>query len=191
MSDETIDDIAAWMCGLAESLGTKRRVNIPTLTVTAWLGLAARIEAAAKRSDAIWVRELIDLKNQVNYWATKCANQELWLKGSNAAAMREALVRMCNPDEACDNFYGPDEMDETCRRCTRNPFDDVEVDGDASCPLLAARAALAAPARNCDRFATAEEAIRAFAEKWDGDDHPDFGLFGRWLFAPAEGNGHA
>lgn len=29
------------------------------------------------------------------------------------------------------------------------------------------------------------------ADKWDGDDKPDFGMFGEWLFAPAEGGDHA
>lgn len=56
--------------------------------------------------------------------------------------------------------------------------------------------ALAAPARNCDRFATAEEARKAFQEArghkvladvelWDSMD--EAGALVRWLFATAEG----
>lgn len=65
-------------------------------------------------------------------------------------------------------------------------------------------AALAAPARNCDRFATAEEAVAAFADHlraWENEhgvlsEYPDHtvqvpaGAFA-WLFAPAEGGDHA
>ena len=56
------------------------------------------------------------------------------------------------------------------------------------------RAALSAPARNCDRFATVDDAKRAYiAERghvfiWDGDSSE---RFERWLFAPAEGGDHA
>lgn len=63
---------------------------------------------------------------------------------------------------------------------------------------------IAAPARNCDRFATAEEAVAAFADhlrEWENahgiyseyPDHPvrvPAGAFA-WLFAPAEGGDHA
>ena len=51
-------------------------------------------------------------------------------------------------------------------------------------------AALAAPARNCDRYATVEDAKRAYiAERghvfiWDGDSSE---RFERWLFATAAG----
>lgn len=51
----------------------------------------------------------------------------------------------------------------------------------------AARAALAAPARNCDRFQTEEEAYAAFMGLFDhfkGERHYQYC---RWLFAPAEG----
>ena len=52
-------------------------------------------------------------------------------------------------------------------------------------PLLSdARAALSASARNCDRFATAEEAFNA----WESDNKkPPEQCFLQWLFAPAEG----
>ena len=53
--NEKVCDIVREMKSLAESIGSKRRVNIPTLTVQHWIGLADRIEAAHKR-------EVADLK---------------------------------------------------------------------------------------------------------------------------------
>ena len=58
--------------------------------------------------------------------------------------------------------------------------------------------ALSAPARNCDRFATAAEATRAFqvsrghavyADACLWDDRDEIGAFIDWLFSPAEGEG--
>lgn len=63
---------------------------------------------------------------------------------------------------------------------------------------------LAAPARNCDRFKTADEAVAAFADHlraWENahgiyseyPDHPvqvPAGAFA-WLFSPAEGGDRA
>lgn len=55
----------------------------------------------------------------------------------------------------------------------------------------AARAALAAPSRNVDRFADIATAITAFSrEVPDWEDHdgiPDYYELAKWLFAPAEG----
>ena len=50
--NEKVCDIVREMKSLAESSGTKRRVNIPTLTVHHWIGLADRIESAHKREVA-------------------------------------------------------------------------------------------------------------------------------------------
>ena len=49
---EKVCDIVREMKSLAESGGSKRRVNIPTLTVHHWIGLADRIESAHKREVA-------------------------------------------------------------------------------------------------------------------------------------------
>ncbi len=55
-----------------------------------------------------------------------------------------------------------------------------------------ALAALSAPARNCDRFATAEEARRAFESAHShGIVHNLYTAAFGWLFAPAEGGSHA
>ena len=57
-------------------------------------------------------------------------------------------------------------------------------------------AALSAPARNCDRFATARDATQAFqamrkhavlADACMWKDRSEIGAFIEWLFAPAEG----
>lgn len=71
-------------------------------------------------------------------------------------------------------------------------------------PIEEVEAALEEPPRNCDRFATAEEAVAAFADHlraWENahgiysecPDHPvqvPAGAFA-WLFAQAEGGDHA
>lgn len=48
---------------------------------------------------------------------------------------------------------------------------------------------LAAPARNCDRYSTADEALKG----WESDNKkPPEQCFLQWLFAPArEGGDHA
>ena len=101
----------------------------------------------------------------------------------NAAAMREAL-------EGC--------VHEMCERCDSYMADNMQT--HKPCPgcviVDKARAALAAPARNCDRFKTLDEAREAFqdlrghkiladVELWDSMD--EAGALVRWLFAPAKG----
>lgn len=59
-------------------------------------------------------------------------------------------------------------------------------------PVVRCDAALAAPARNCDRFATAEEARRAFESAHShGIVHNLYTAAFDWLFATAEGGDHA
>ncbi len=98
----------------------------------------------------------------------------------NAAAMREALERIVQICHDLEPLFTPHAIQQH------------------------AEAALAAPARNCDRFATAEEAVAAFADHlraWENahgicSEYPDHavrvpaGAFA-WLFAPAEGGSHA
>lgn len=78
--------------------------------------------------------------------------------GVNNAAMREALERLLHGEY-------------------RDRCEVTEI----------AHAALTAPPRNCDRFATVKEAGIAFArEKIDAPQPcPDF-TFSAWLFAPAK-----
>lgn len=91
----------------------------------------------------------------------------------NAAAMREAL-KLC--------------VDSMCEYCHMRPY----CCGDAAsgCEALrVAKAALAAPARNCDRFAKWHEAWDAFVAEYGGPTDPGETeyYFGVWLFAQAEG----
>lgn len=96
----------------------------------------------------------------------------------NAAAMREALERIVGWCEGCH----ADTCETVCRP------------GLTSESIHAALAALAAPARNCDKFATADDARDAakkeFANTMLLDDRQLRALV-RWLFAPAEGGDHA
>lgn len=96
----------------------------------------------------------------------------------NAAAMRDLL-------EKIRREYGWGRIG--CRTCVSSESD-VERVSDLFEKQI--DAALAAPARNCDRYATVEDAKRTYiAERghvfiWDGDSSE---RFERWLFAPAEG----
>lgn len=136
--------------------------------------LLDRIEAAYKREHAEWHAETDAAKDDRNRvacrmrseFAAKCRNCER--ATGNAAALREALEK-CNELFRCDD-------DNKSRLCNLARKADE-----------ATQAALAAPARNCDRFQTEEEAYAAFMGLFDhfkGERHYQYC---RWLFAPAEG----
>lgn len=94
---------------------------------------------------------------------------------SNAAAMRGAL-------ESCLDFII--RIDRAF-----NPFMQSLLEN----AVAKAKAALAAPARNCDRFKTedeAREAYWAYREPLEFNDKP-FVAITEWLFATAEGGDHA
>ena len=75
---------------------------------------------------------------------------------NNAAAMREALEAML--DECCNLCDVPNQMSESGHTCSwRNRWS-----GCQSKAIDKARAALSAPARNCDRYRTEAEAEAAF-----------------------------
>ena len=90
----------------------------------------------------------------------------------NAAAMREALEKVYTCVDDCDNYDPESKIDEV---------------------ISIADAALAAPARNCDRFTSIEEARTAYCSEcgrmisiWDGNES---WLFEDWIFATAERKG--
>ena len=91
----------------------------------------------------------------------------------NAAAMREALVAMVKAETD-----GSMEREDLCGRCASRLFDECKHDG--SCWVDKVMEALTAPPRNCDRYATKEEAEKA----WVQDNYTD--SFEDWLFATAE-----
>lgn len=87
----------------------------------------------------------------------------------NAAALRKALNRV-------------EHLANDLRNITER---DTEVRADVNEIVDVCRTALAAPARNCDRFQTEEEAYAAFMGLFDhfkGERHYQYC---RWLFAPA------
>jgi hypothetical protein len=106
------------------------------------------------------------------------------LATGNAAAMRDLL-------EKIRREYGWGRIG--CRTCVSSEAD-VERVSDLFEKQI--DAALSAPARNCDRYATLDEARKAFQEArghkvladvelWDSMD--EAGALVRWLFAPAKG----
>lgn len=103
-------------------------------------------------------------------------NREVEIHNSgDCAKLREAL-KLC--------------VDEMCNRCRDlasargNPLPCLQGCG----PVREAKAALAAPPRNCDRFASAEEAWGAYdawvESYWAQGKTEPFNEFG-WLLAPA------
>ena len=121
------------------------------------LGYADRIEAAVKVSEK---------PNN----STTCGN---------AAALREALERWLVWDANHGHAYTV-----PCNATEAQP----NTAWAEHCMLLnAAHSALAALARNCDLYATAEEAWEAFCDDTDVQAAYRLREFGPWLFAPAEG----
>ena len=110
----------------------------------------------------------------------------------NAAAIREALQELCDCtscDWSCIGRTGFDPLNETCLSCTGRP----ERDGD--CPWIRARAALAAPARNCDTVRDGREALgwcrESVAVERDAAYDRRMRDAIRWLLAPAKKGGEA
>lgn len=127
-------------------------------------GLASRIEAAAERMRDAYC----DLcKEKDAAYDRLLLERDKAIKArapGNAAAMRDALEKISN-------------MADLYPRIPRSAFANT------------ARAAISAPARNCDRFATedeAREAYWAYREPLEFNNKP-FVAITEWLFAAAEG----
>jgi len=135
---------------------------------------ADRIEAAVAREREI-ARDLGRIDRESDNMARAADALEKAIAPGNAAALRDALETMVD----CIDWLC--EGDDSGR--IRKQF----------APLLTtARAALAAPARNCDRYADATEMARAFLK----DPYSTLGRdslvevahrFAEWAFAPSEG----
>jgi hypothetical protein len=156
--------------------------------------IATRIEEALKREREELDKRISDLEAYAKLWTgradelrLKC--DEFYAKAKpvgNAAVMREALVAV---KKSIDDI-GKSSID-----CDPTI---IMVALTQVCARLSARIeqALAAPARNCDRFADAESARQAWlddAENWDDFGSPKLELH-EWLFAPAaerKGDGDA
>lgn len=137
-----------------------------------WLALCDRIEAAVNRMRDAYC----DLCQRFQEALEKAERRiaELERAPGNAAAMRETLEWILGFGYVVDGEF-------------RFP--------DTNMVKQQVDAALAAPARNCDRFATLDEARRAFQDLRGHKILADVELMGqhgqaglvRWLFAPAEG----
>lgn len=167
---ETLADIIAEMRRFAAFAADRSRIT-PAPSIAAeqechaakLTKYADRIEAAAKREQQDAMKTAFLTKCKV------CEKVGPAAAPGNAAAQREALEWAAQFVE-----LGVD--------------DDLGADGqNLTTAAEMARAALAAPARNCDRFQTEEEAYAAFMGLFDhfkGERHYQYC---RWLFAPAEG----
>lgn len=178
---KTPEPIAAILAEMRD----ERIIRLDGADVTRCLlrNLADRIEAAAEREREDAAKTAFLTKCKV------CEKIGPAAAPGNAAAMRKALVKLT---DAVRNYFGWDDAPAV------HDLDDSTAYFCAE--MSAALAALAAPARNCDRFATADEAVAAFADHlraWENEhgilseypDHPvqvPAGAFA-WLFAPAEG----
>lgn len=154
-----------------------------TISPESILLLADKVEAAAERERNAHTNDIHDAL----YLATGIPG--------NAAAMREAL-------EKIRHEYGWGRIG--CRTCVSSEAD-VERVSDLFEKQI--DAALAAPARNCDRFADELDAQLAFLndvwlisvdkntmlekDKFENWTEQMKTRYGRWLFATAEGGDHA
>ena len=138
--------------------------------------LADRIEAAAKREELRWAKANGELARLLG-----CEKAQ----GGNATKLREALERIAARAAIGGEFDAHAYLDEI---------------------RVIAESALSAPPRNCDRFATAAEAVAAHKQAEQNcppADCPECPYivgrksgvycFEAWLFAPAaqEGGDHA
>jgi len=129
----------------------------PALPI-AVLQLATRLEAAWKRE-----RELTKPAENVNSGAASDT-------AGNCAKLREALVETLGYIESFHKYIIPGKRKKL-----------TALFAVADTIRGKVRAALAAPPRNCDRFATLPDALAA----WRDVDPREAGPFDLWLFAPA------
>jgi hypothetical protein len=163
--NETIADIIAEMLGARTEFPFVYLMGEPDTPEVIDFKTKAIIEPRKINIRRVTVKELADRLEAAH-------------KGErgDCAKLREAL-KMC--------------VDELCARCR----DLAKAQGDPmpclnGCePVRNAKAALAAPPRNCDKYPTFNDAIRALAdkrgwhdEKWDSERYC---ILASWLFAPA------
>ncbi len=118
------------------------------------------VETAWREADARLIVDAVNERERLR--AARCDRPER--ASGNAAAMRAALERALKWWTEKGNILEREAV-----------FEQI-------------RAALAAPARNCDRFATADEARRAFESAHShGIVRNIYTEAFDWLFAPAEG----
>ena len=190
-TNEKLADILAEMRAAAKStdLFDGEEVGEPLIRGTKVEEWADRIEAAAER-ERDEDRQLAAIAESDEAFA-RCARCDRPERATgNAAALRGALENVERVARFCA---------EAPRHTPAYPTDAARADVLYSRIAelgRVARAAIAAPARNCDRFATFDEARKAFQEArghkvladvelWDSMD--EAGALVRWLFDTAKG----
>ena len=140
---------------------------------------ADRLDVAIAREREITDAKIADLQSRVKLWTDRSAE----------------LVKKC--DEHYANAHKSERGDcAKLREAVKDAYDKLLLwnytDGDTARMALGVMnkldAALAEPPRNCDRFASAEEAwdaydawVESYREKGETEPLNEFG----WLFAPA------
>lgn len=120
-------------------------------------GWADRIDLALARREAEAAREASE------------AAERAFERGRASTHSNAAMIR-----EAVEKLAGMGNRHQSCEACFA---DRGKV----------ARAALAEPPRNCDRFKTANDAVAAYIAEHPYEDEPDASTYGAWLFATAKG----
>lgn len=124
-----------------------------------------------------------ELAAWLRFWAEAYEEGVDYLDDNDARQLAEAVERVCAP---CNAAVTREALMKAKlyfdHRGEGTNLDDAGMAIDA---ILSIDDALAAPARNCDKYTTGEEALRAFQAEWK-ERHGQMDLILDWLFAPAK-----
>lgn len=144
--------------------------------------VAAMREALEFAEDELWALGAFDSSKRVA--AALAGPPE---PPSNVAALREAL-EMFVSHASCLNHCDIHRFHPDATECDGVLADKSECPMKPECDaVFAGRAALAAPARNCDRYGDEDDAFAAWHESLNDGDVVSVRNAFRWLFALAEG----
>ena len=131
-----------------------------------------RVLVAANELKAAWERERVEIAVRAATDAVHLTNKKWMRDCANVAKLREALEVVL--DECCHHLCAiPDQLAEGGQTC------DWRCVMPGRCEAIdKAKSALAAPVRNCDLYATWEDAVMAWNHRLMN--------FGKWLFAKAD-----
>ncbi len=185
MNNETLPDILAEFRKFALRAAEEDKMISPESVLL----LADKAEAAAQRERNRQYEPKCDWSlNEALALANTLANHGL--RDGNADAASSCIYSLCRHLRAPGNAAALREALKAFIQLADDGTIQPRTKGhhDEHCFVVAqgmARAALSAPPRNCDRYRTEEEALKA----WDGLDENDAGdwfAFTDWLFAPAK-----
>lgn len=144
-------------------------------------GIVMLLNTLADRIETVYKRETVEVSTRAATFAINKTNEEWRQKLGNAAKLREAVVYLTQNESTLfeANLTGGEL--ELLHLITNK-----------------ARAALAAPPRNCEKYATVDKAMydfgdEALIEEWNalkaGKDRDmlakELFMFAKWLYAPA------